>query len=357
MDTLIKKTDIVADAMRRKILTGRWASGMKLPQGLELAQRYQVSHNTIRAVCRKLEEEGLLAVIQGRGMFVAAPERKDTENSKVLAVSYSSNLEQPGNYILPAFEQCCYEAGVSVVRAVSDFLCVGPREHVLGILRKENYSGVLLANSFFSRNAPEVQLLQQLGVPVLIPHAACSDAEETGFMALRVDFAAAWREGIKFLTAHGHRRIGLVVASEKNSRGYSRDMQLKLLEKCGAAGDPELLAIAAYNLSEVAEAVKKLMALPLAPTAIFCYSDFYAIHVYYALERLGYRIPDDVSVLGYCGYPGGIYMNPPLTTLDFDYNGIGRTAAGILLGDSPYRPGEAILTPHSLKERGSVRKL
>ena len=48
------------------------------------------------------------------------------------------------------------------------------------------------------------------------------------------------------------------------------------------------------------------------------------------MKKLHLRIPDDVSVMGYCGTPNSAYMNPPLSTVAIDYREIGGKAIDIL---------------------------
>ena len=79
-----------------------------------------------------------------------------------------------------------------------------------------------------------------------------------------------------------------------------------------------------------------MMSSPMPPTAIMCFSDFYAIHVYETLYELNIKIPEQVSVMGFCGYPGAQFMNPPLSTVDLMYEKIGRDAADLILRSSEW---------------------
>lgn len=57
--------------LRALISTGRLASGERLPSFRQLAEWAGVNVNTVRAVYRSLEDEGLVASHQGQGTFVA----------------------------------------------------------------------------------------------------------------------------------------------------------------------------------------------------------------------------------------------------------------------------------------------
>jgi LacI family transcriptional regulator len=51
------------------------------------------------------------------------------------------------------------------------------------------------------------------------------------------------------------------------------------------------------------------------PDAVFCTSDQKAIVVMRAIRDLGYKIPDDISVLGFDNIDMSAYVDPPLSTI------------------------------------------
>src|SRR5688500_20307021 len=58
---------------RRKIETGQWVSGQRLPTTRQLAATYQVSANTIQGAFRVLEAHDLVDRRPRRGGFVKGP--------------------------------------------------------------------------------------------------------------------------------------------------------------------------------------------------------------------------------------------------------------------------------------------
>jgi len=59
-----------ADAIRLRILTGRYASGQSLPGERELSEELGVSRLTLRAALSHLEAEGLVRAVHGSGTRV-----------------------------------------------------------------------------------------------------------------------------------------------------------------------------------------------------------------------------------------------------------------------------------------------
>lgn len=61
--------------------------------------------------------------------------------------------------------------------------------------------------------------------------------------------------------------------------------------------------------------LQEVQADGFAPTAFFCAHDGMALTVISELLRLGYRIPDDVSVIGFGDYSAATQISPQLTTV------------------------------------------
>lgn len=188
--------------------------------------------------------------------------------------------------------------------------------------------------SYYNGDEKEVSVLAKLNIPVLIPHARQEDYHTTGFAIMSTDNKKAWSDGVKFLYEQGHVRfatLGIIVkGGVRNLRGFSEEEYFHLLAEIGVDDDRELLKYAQYKYESIYENIKSLMSIPSPPTVIMCYSDFIALDVYRSLHKLGFRIPDDVAVMGYCGYPGDHLLSPPLSTVDLQYFSIGEMAAKVL---------------------------
>ena len=59
---------------------------------------------------------------------------------------------------------------------------------------------------------------------------------------------------------------------------------------------------------------KQLMSLPDPPTAIFAANDMMAIGAMKGVQTMGYRIPQDISIIGYDDIEMSNLSNPALTT-------------------------------------------
>ena len=105
---------------------------------------------------------------------------------------------------------------------------------------------------------------------------------------------------------------------------------------------------------------EEFFALPKEmPTAFFCNSDFAATLLIRKLMANGYKIPEDVSVVGYDNFPFPEMSEIGITSYDVDMKEMSRKAVRNLIhkmnGDQ-YRKGVQIVTGH-IVEKESVRFL
>ncbi len=94
------------------------------------------------------------------------------------------------------------------------------------------------------------------------------------------------------------------------------------------------------------------------PTAIACISDKLAMNMYSQLLRLGLRVPDDISVIGFDDQYYAQFCTPPLTTVKYPAEAMGKLLADSL--NSFLKNGEVqirkTIMPILIK-RQSVRKI
>ena len=357
-----KKTNVV-ERLRELILSGELQPGQKLKNGIDLADDFGVAHLTMRRALRELELSGDIKIIHGRGIFVA--ERHIKKRKFLIIRPGIVEATAPANYLLPYFLKRCSELGVEVDEADLIFLRHSPISATVRQLKDNQYTGVLLACSSFNGTEPELQILRKLNVPVLLPRGTENDAKITGFGVLQSDIRTAWEDGLKYLKECGMRKIALLLNKREHTdsiRGFRYSEHLELLKKYGFCSSGKLLKCVTVNkpdnlCQEVEQAVKNLMTSDDPPEAIYCFSDFVALYVYLAAQKMDLKIPEDLSVMGFSGYPGGKMLSPPLATVDCDYAAAGKLAAEMLCDPEKWYFNEDIknfIIPHKIKKRASV---
>lgn len=82
------------------------------------------------------------------------------------------------------------------------------------------------------------------------------------------------------------------------------------------AGRPtEVIAGSPGSRRASVKAIQAYVGREGCPDALFCWNDEMAVAASFALREIGYRIPDDVLLVGCDGLKEGEYMNPTLSTI------------------------------------------
>nr|WP_240353746.1 LacI family DNA-binding transcriptional regulator [Cohnella algarum] len=170
--------------------------------------------------------------------------------------------------------------------------------------------------------------------------------------ALFANNGEGMRRIVDYLIGEGHLRLQFV-GNIRYSRSFGErwlGFRSALEEReIGGFQEPELLALAGENRSELTEALEPILRRMLGegtlPTALVCANDSLAICAMTALMKLGASVPADCSVTGFDNIEDAALARPPLTTVHVDKEGLGRRAVEALLRriERPGEPRERIL--------------
>lgn len=189
-------------------------------------------------------------------------------------------------------------------------------------------AGVILMGFSIGQEEPVVDLIKH-GIPCVV---IWETLDNPNISYVGFDNRAAARSVVEYLISLGHRRIGLIISLysklgriKKRLEGYQ-----EALEKQGIPFDPSLVIEREPTLMEGKEAMSRLLAMPNAPTAVFCGSDYLAIGALAAAKERGLRVPEDISVAGFDDIEFAAYCNPPLTTIRSPSYEMGQMAVRFL---------------------------
>ncbi|RDI95219.1 LacI family transcriptional regulator [Meiothermus sp. QL-1] len=194
---------------------------------------------------------------------------------------------------------------------------------------------------------PRLEALAQAGVPHVLVGVypgsfwVAPDDEAGGYAATRHLLELGHRE-IAHLTGQPHHQAG-----RERLRGYRR-----ALEAYGVAYRPELVLDGDFSTLTAYRVLRRAWEGGLRFSALFAASDEMAVGARAALEDLGLRVPQDVSLVGYDDLPE---VGEGLTTIRQDIAQIARIAAGLLreaLGGAEPR---GVRVPVRLVVRGTTR--
>ena len=173
-----------------------------------------------------------------------------------------------------------------------------------------------------------------------------------------VDNELAGYEATKHLIEHGHRSIALIHGIKEQPDAVNRlEGYKRALHESNIKFDSNLVFQADFSAQSGVMAVTSLITRGVNFTAIFAENDMMAMGARLGLSRYGFRVTDDISVVGFDDQAEAAFMTPPLTTMRQPAVQMGKSAAAALLhsirGEQFYIP----LLPIALQQRESVAHL
>lgn len=176
------------------------------------------------------------------------------------------------------------------------------------------------------------------GVPVVMVNGGPANLEDGRVVpAVTINDRRGARLAMQHLLELGHRRIAHVKRFDQFvsypilelTAGYRQS-----LAEAGIDVDPTYITAGdPLDRESTESAVRALMDRSDRPTALFIGDDLIAVMAIHTLRRMGLRVPDDVSVVGYDDWRTAIMVSdPPLTTVRVPLRENGGRAVEMLLG-------------------------
>ena len=221
---------------------------------------------------------------------------------------------------------------------------------------KRNADAVIISS--FDISETERRTLEQLGMPVIGVNTI-GLTEQQDMISIGVDEIKAMRQTVHQLAGLGHRNIAFI-CKQQASNGFIWEADQRIEGfRLGMAAEglnlPDGYIIAVQdNEFAGAEALSSLLALSPRPTAVCCISDENAIPLVHALRSYGFRVPEDISVIGFDDWPMAQALN--ISTVRHDPRSYGALAAdaAIRLSRGEILTESCIVVPTTLMLRGTT---
>jgi DNA-binding LacI/PurR family transcriptional regulator len=330
----IKKTTIVDIAA---------ASGVSVTTVSRiLNDKPDVAEETRERVLRVMEEQGFAPQ--------SSWQQIRSGKSHLIAMHFPQDFNPPDHRLIFEAALGCEDAGYSINIMVN---ALGDNE-LLAIFRGGQADGLILME--IQTHDRRVEVLRQHAYPFVLI-GRCADNTDLSFVDMDVDQGVT--AAMQHLVELGHRQIGFVTLSpvmQDKEYGYSRWALQSYDRACQHYGLPQRWRAVNRDSADAAAVVQRLLDEHPHLTAIVTPQENCIVGVLKAIRAQGWRVPDDISVVGLLGDSMSELATPPLTTISFPSAEMGREAARILLGrlDGTLTTPQQVLIRPEFVVRGST---
>ena len=338
----------------RELVSGQYAPGQAMPSENILAKKMCMARNTVRQALSELEQEGLICRIQGKGTFVNAVQNKAIGQQNVFAV------------ILPEIRRSLYPSLVKGFDHGADgrhhrvMICntdydINKQGNIILQLIDRNVAGVaMVPTTNCPTPAHHIRQLQSNHIPVVFCHRKIP---EVSAPLITWEWEEVGRIAARAFIERGHRHTAYVgVYRYPLTQAYERGFR-EILSTHGLTLSGNRICYGTQSGKQEADNDKrtKLMQMLQAedrPTAVFCNDDVEAELVFYIAQKIGLKIPQELSIIGF-GEKNRIgVIRGKLTLVTMNELKLGILAATLLhemgTGQRLIEDSEKILIPLSL---------
>ncbi|MCD6554320.1 MAG: LacI family transcriptional regulator [Chloroflexi bacterium] len=283
-----------------------------------LADSPLVKKETKQRICRLAQEMGYSPSAIARGLV--------TKRTQTIGLVVTTIADPFVAEIVRGVEETALDCGYNILLCNSN---AQPQRELAAVstLREKRVDGIIVSASRVGDLY--LPLLVETGVPIVLVNN-----EHSGRYVYSVvtDDESGGRLATEYLLDLGHTRIGYISGPEVHRsninrlRGYRQAFQGR-----GLTPDPQWITSGDGGARGGEEGMARLLSLPAPPSAVFCYNDMTAIGALLTAHRLGWKVPDQVSVIGYDDIYFAAYTNPALTTVEQRKYDMGSLAMQMML--------------------------
>ena len=228
-------------------------------------------------------------------------------------------------------------------------------ESYLTLAKQRNLDGIIIIGMYpdeFYRQMKKTQ------IPIVLIDSYCEDHY---YHSVRIDDAYGSYLATSYLLRHGHRDIALFVGQVKENGVMKKRLvgYRQALDELGIAFREEYVFEGQTDYESGIVLARRMVEAGLPTTGIVAAADILAIGAIKGLNKMGLRVPEDYSIIGFDDLEIANYMTPGLTSIRQQISLKGKRAVELLLkhiADPALTKQEEIL-PLSLVERDSVRTI
>lgn len=297
------KKDYVYRCIMEMIINGEMKNN-HFPSEPEFCRQLGVSRVTLRSALKRLEQEGVITRSHYYGTRIT-PSGRTTKKLLIVQSGFHDEWDKK-IFELRMIEDACRENHVQY-DICNLFYLLDPEKIA------ERYFGIVFFGAMIYGNEPFMDVIRKSGLPAVYCREDEKNVITDTIASVGVNMKKAWCAGFEYLSSLGFRRIATLFLKSDHAPlrlGFTVETFAEKLRKDGFTEAADM--VFEVEQETLDESIREQI-LMLNPDAVYCYSDYCAVHVYRVLRSLGKHIPQDVSLMGFG--VGSELMTPTLASV------------------------------------------
>ncbi|WEV71113.1 GntR family transcriptional regulator [Lactobacillus sp. ESL0785] len=351
---------VIKESLKKEITFGNFKVNQKLPTETELMQQFNKSRYAVRKALTALQDEHLIYKVQGSGMFIQDWNKKWQVNpeSKTIGLICTHIADYIFPKIISQIDSKISEQDYSLLLANTHNQPKKERESLIKMLDSQ-VAGLIVEPSESAKPSPNLDIYQYIAkskIPLLFINA---EYPELNFPSIVNDDCAAEKKLIEYLLKLGHQHI-LGIFQVDDLQGVHRmNGFVRAYQEIGTdLADSNIIMYSSHDrFNIISKKISFYLHNDQRPTAIACYNDSLALLVLDMLKKANIKVPKDISLVGFDNFDSAAYLNPSLTTMNYERTSVGQEAGRGILKLIQKNHIHSIVHHPKLKLRASVINL
>ncbi|HET7580125.1 MAG TPA: LacI family DNA-binding transcriptional regulator [Bacillales bacterium] len=306
------------------------------------------SETTKKKVLQAIEELGYHPNAIARGLI--------NKRTQTIGVLFPNVSNMYSSAILDGIEQTAHHLDHSVIVCNTDSNGKRTKKY-LQVLKEKQVDGVIFTSEVM--NKEYYDMLLQMNIPIVLVSTV---SYQYPLPYVKVDDKHAAYTATEYLIKNGHHKIAMIsgpkgdpIAGGPRVDGFMQALEDNRVSKA----DTLVLYGDGFGFKEGEENLPIIIEKNPDITAVFTASDEIAAGALSIAYKMGIKVPDELSVVGFDNTMIAEMSIPPLTTVAQPLFDMGRTASEMLFSmiRNKTKTIDSRIMPHQIIERKSVKRL
>ncbi len=333
-EVILKKHLNVTNELKDELMRGSYKVGDRLQGENLLSGRFGVSRQTIRQALGTLEREGFLERVHGSGTYVKRISMPPSAQVKTVCVMTTYLDDYIFPLIISGIEKILTAAGYEMTLKLTRNKVVTERANLL-TLKNSNICGLIVEGTKTALPNPNLELYKELNnIPILFINSYYRQFDPEQLNYVVVDDKKGAYTAVKHLIDNGHKKInGIFKIDDMQGHERFNGFMTALYDAGLSFDESRVMWYSTENMQEIFSVENSHALLDQLGdcTGVICYNDEIAVLLVRALQAMGKKVPDDISIISFDNSSLAQMTQTGISTVAHPGTELGKEAARSIL--------------------------
>jgi LacI family transcriptional regulator len=230
------------------------------------------------------------------------------------------------SYLADGVLDCAMQYGYHVIVLATDEE-PSLEKACIDVLTEERVAGIIAVPT--GRNHEHWREALDIGLEIVLVDRDVSNLSNSD--VILVDNYKGAYSAVSYLISLGHQRIGMLTGPLTTTTGRERLAGYRrALEDAHIPLEEGLIQFTSFKREDGTRAAQQLLSLSKPPTSFFAANNILAEAAYFEIQKVGFKVPEDISILMFDDVPWASLVSPQITVVSQPTHTLGYMSVDLL---------------------------